>query len=474
MRLGVRLLLGVFLIVGLAAYFVLSTFSAEVKPGVRQGMEVALVDTANLLAEIAAEDLAQGRIGDGALSSAFARYRNRDLRASIWGRTKQFPDLRMYVTDREGIVRYDSEGQALGQDFSRWNDVLLTLRGQYGVRATRLDPNDERTSAMHVAAPVRRNGKLLGTLTVVAPTASVQPYADRSARRIRNAGAVLMGASLLIGLALTWWLTRDMARLRAYARRVGATDRVPLPVLGAPEFRELGAALESMRARLDGRDYVERYVHTLTHEMKSPLSAIRGAAELLREPLPEPDRARFTENILEQERRMRDLVDRMLSLATLQHRRTLKDPGPVDLAGLGQRMLASRAPQAEQRRVGLAFDGPETLTVRGEAFLLEQALGNLLDNALSFAPAGTDVVLSLRTETASAILEVRDQGPGLPDFAREKLFTPFFSLPRPDGEAKGTGLGLCFVREAIGLHGGTASLENHPEGGAIARLTLPR
>jgi len=68
---------------------------------------------------------------------------------------------------------------------------------------------------------------------------------------------------------------------------------------------------------------------------------------------------------------------------------------------------------------------------------------------------------------------VRDQGPGLPDFAHDKLFTPFFSLPRPDGATKGTGLGLCFVREIAQLHGGTAALENRAEGGAVARLTLP-
>ena len=81
MKLGIRLLLGVFLIVGLAAYFVLSTFSKEVKPGVRQGMEVALVDTANLLAELAAEDMAQNNLQEGLLAAAFARYRGRDIPA---------------------------------------------------------------------------------------------------------------------------------------------------------------------------------------------------------------------------------------------------------------------------------------------------------------------------------------------------------------------------------------------------------
>lgn len=475
MKLGIRLLLGVFLIVGLAAYFVLSTFSKEVKPGVRQGMEVALVDTANLLAELAAEDLAQGTLPQGRLAQAFRRYQGRDVKASIWGMEKRGAELRLYVTDAEGIVRFDSSGEALGQDYSRWNDVALTLKGQYGARATRLDPADPRTSAMHVAAPVRWEGKIIGVLTVVAPTASVQPFAQRSEHRIRVAGAILVLASLGIGLALVGWLTRDVARLQAYARAVGGDGRTSLPALGAPELKELGSALEGMRARIDGRDYVERYAHTLTHEMKSPLSAIRGAAELLSEPLPDEDRARFTRNILEQEQRMRELVERMLTLASLQHRQKLQDPRPVEVGALAARVVACRQSQAGLKGVGLRLEVPDLpVRVMGEGFLLEQALGNLVDNALSFAPRGTSVEIALASAPDHLEVRVRDRGPGLPPFAQDKVFTPFFSLPRPDGGPKGTGLGLCFVREVALLHGGTATLENHPEGGALARLILAR
>lgn len=474
MRLGVRLLLGAFLIVALGAYFVLSTFSQEVKPGVRQGMEVTLVDTANLLAELAADDMAQGHLSDGRLAEAFKRYRARALQATVWGRVKNHTDFRLYVTDEKGIVRYDSDGVAVGMDYSRWNDVMLTLRGQYGARATRLDPNDPRSSAMYVAAQVRHEGRVLGVLTVVAPTASVQPYAARSERRIRNGGAILLGVALLVGLVLTWWLTKDVTKLRAYARSVGVDGRTPLPALGSPELRELGSALEAMRARIDGRDYVERYVQSLTHEMKSPLSAIRGAAELLREPLPEPDRKRFLKNILDQEQRIRDLVDRLLALADLQHREGLKNPAPVDLASLAAKVATSREPQAAQRTVSVVVDGMDGAVVRGETFLLEQALGNLVDNAISFAPKHSEVRVSIHPEGNCLCVAVKDSGPGLPEFAVDKVFTPFFSLPRPDGEAKGTGLGLCFVREVALLHGGQAALANRPEGGAISRIELPR
>jgi len=212
---------------------------------------------------------------------------------------------------------------------------------------------------------------------------------------------------------------------------------------------------------------VERYVHTLTHEMKSPLAAIRGAAELLREPLPEEARDRFLANILDQEVRLRDLVERMLALAALQHRQAPAQRHPVDLADLVARTVASRSPQATRRNLTVRVEG-HGQPVQGEPFLLEQALGNLLDNALAFSPEGGTVTLRL-DDTG---LEVMDEGPGVPDYALDQVFSPFYALPHPNGE-RGTGLGLCFVREIAQLHGGTATLENRAGGGARARLTLP-
>ena len=93
-------------------------------------------------------------------------------------------------------------------------------------------------------------------------------------------GAVLLGVALLVGLVAAWWLSRQLGDLRRYANAVTAGERATVPD-AAGEFGELGRALETMRERLEGKQYVEQYVHTLTHEMKSPLAAIRGSAELL-------------------------------------------------------------------------------------------------------------------------------------------------------------------------------------------------
>src|ERR1041385_4502603 len=121
MKIGLRIFLGYFLIVGLAGFFVMRVFVNEVKPGVRQSMEDTLIDTANVLAQLASRDLREGHIGDGEFARAVDRLTRARAEAPIWGYRKNRFDYRIYVTDDHGIVVYDSDRQALGKDYSRWN-----------------------------------------------------------------------------------------------------------------------------------------------------------------------------------------------------------------------------------------------------------------------------------------------------------------------------------------------------------------
>lgn len=473
MNITFRLLLGYFLIVGLAAWFVLNSFSQEVKPGVRQTMEETLVDTAQLLAEMATEDKPSGKLDTKRFAAAFERYEAREPHANIWGFKKDSLDLRVYITDTHGIVIYDSEGEATGQDYSNWNDVYLTLHGSYGVRSTQEDPNDSSSTVMHVAAPILRNGKLVGVLTVAKPTQSVQPFIDRSRHRVERAGWWLMGGALAIGLLFTWWLTRSVGLLRRYARDVSAGKKAQLPELGGGELAELGRALAEMREKLDGREYVENYVHHLAHEMKSPLTALIGSAELLDENPPERERTIFTANIREQSSRLKDMLDKVLALAKLEHRNKLEESVPIDLRALSETVVSDYVLRLQQR--GIICDNqipPDALT-KGEPFLLRQALANLLDNAIDFSPDGSHVTLLLEAAAGKYSLIVRDQGAGIPDYALPRVFERFYSLARPGTQRKSTGLGLPFVKEVAALHGGEAILNNLSEGGVEARLVLP-
>lgn len=478
MRIGLRLLLAFFLVLGLALFVVLRVFIEEVKPGTRLAMEDSLVDAANALALVAAPDLKAGTIASGSFAQALSALPSVDPGATIWGFRKSRIDYRITVTDARGIVVFDSRGQDLGKDHSQWNDVLRTLRGEYGARSSGESAYDADRTVMHVAAPVKDGARIIGVLTVSRPNQTLEPYIQRSRDRILNWSWVLLGLSLAIGLLFTWWIASSLSRLRGYANAVARGERAELPRMGRlsgnTEFADLAQAVERMRLKLEDKAYVENYVHTLTHELKSPLAAIRGAAELLQEPMPEADRERFAGNIQRQTERLQQLIDRLLALADVEQLRQLRTVEPVDLAALTRELLHTAEPTLRRKRLRLQTTLDEDATVRGDRFLIAQALQNLLDNAIDFSPHEGTLAVSVRRGEGRVEWSVRDEGPGVPDYAVDRIFERFYSLPRADTQEKSSGLGLCLVKEVSELHGGTLRIENvdHPRG-CRASWTLP-
>jgi two-component system sensor histidine kinase CreC len=238
------------------------------------------------------------------------------------------------------------------------------------------------------------------------------------------------------------------------------------------ELRDLASALERMRTQLEGKAYVERYVHTLTHELKSPLAAIRGAAELLEGEMPVEQRRRFVANIGNEGARLQQLVERLLNLAQVEQRQGLEERVPVPLRALAETQLAAQAVRIEAAGLRVENRIAPELCALGERFLLSQALANLLDNALDFTPTGGRLWLEARHDGAWLELALFNQGEPIPAFALPRLTEHFYSLPRPATGRKSTGLGLNFVQEVAALHGGELRVLNR-EDGVEACLRLP-
>ena len=471
MRIGMRLLLGYFLIVAIAAWFVLFIFVQEIKPGVRRATEGTLIDTATLLAELAREDLLSDQPQQGRLAQAFQALHQRPIEANIAGISKTRNEYRVNLTDEKGKVVFDSAGEAVGQDYARWNDVWLTLRGQYGARSTLADPNDAGSSVMYVAAPVTDGGRIIGVLSVSKPNQAMAPVIKRSERRMLWAGGALLGIALLIGSLMVWWINFSIGKLVRYADSVTADRPLPLPDVGSSELRKLALALESMRVKLEGKNTIENYVHALTHELKSPLAAIRGAAEILSEGPPPEVAARFTGNILTQNARMQSLVEKLLRQARLENRLEIALE-PLAIDSLFRRLAEEREAVLAVKKIRLRWQ-ESGLTAEADGELLAQALGNLLDNAIDFTPAQGEIVMSAEQQQAGLALTISDSGSGIPDYALGRIFERFYSLPRENGH-KSSGLGLAFVREVARLHQGDIQLSNRPQGGVRAVLILHR
>jgi len=482
MYLGIRMMFAGFLILGIATFFVLDSFVGEIRPSVGEATEELMVDAANLLAELAADDLASGRIADGAFAAAARNYRKRPLNAAIQGIAKETLDFRVLVTDRQGIVRFDSEGSEVGADYSRWRDVALTLRGEYGARASRQQTSPYGPPIYYVSAPILGAATvpgmprpLLGVLSVAKSMDTIEPYIQRSQDRVMRSGGWLLFWSLLIGAGITVWTVYEVRRLAHYAEAVDAGKRVALPEVRG-ELGKLARAMASMRARLEGQQYVERYVTALTHELKSPLAAVRASGELLREPMADADRERFAGHVVSQSERMQQSVDRLLALTRLEQTQHLDAALPCDLRALAGEVVDSLRPRADAAGVHIELAPAQTplAAVTVDADLMRLALTNLVDNAIAFSTRGMRVVVSVgEAVDGGATVLVDDEGPGIDANVLGRIGERFLSTPRPDGSPRSSGLGLAIVRQIMQLHGGSVALQNR-ERGARATLTVPR
>lgn len=474
MSLSLRIFIVYIIFVGLCSYFIFYTVMDEIRPGVRQSTEETLVDTANLLAEFLREPLQKNALDQASYAEMLHAYGQRQPRAKIWGFDKQAVNHRIYVTDKNGIVVLDSKNIAVGQDYSRWNDVYLTLRGEYGVRSSREVDGDEQSTIMYVAAPIKSGDEIIGVVSVAKPNRSVQPFIDRTQRRLGLLGGALVLLGLCAGGLFSWWLGRELGRLRDYALNVSHGGRAVLPEskIASNELRQLAQALESMRTELDGKAYIERYVQTLAHELKSPLAGIRAAAELLQSPMDENQRRSFIQNIDTESYRLQQLIERLLDLARVEQQQELQDPQPIAIRSLWEQLLDSQAARVARQKIQVKNDINDSQLIIGEVFLVRQAFANLLDNALDFTPEKGSIFLSAEQNDHQLKIALVNDGEAIPDFALGRLTERFYSLPRPATGKKSTGLGLNFVQEVMVLHKGQLQVNNIP-GGVETVLVFP-
>ncbi len=220
------------------------------------------------------------------------------------------------------------------------------------------------------------------------------------------------------------------------------------------------------------------FVANVSHEIRTPVTSIKGYAEtLLAEPPPEPEvQRRFLEIMMRQADRLAALVDDILALAGLEGAETDRDAamGPVDVTAILDAAKQACQPMALAKGMTIALSADAGLTVRGNAMLLEQALANLLDNAVKYTEAGGEVGIEARRAPAGIAIRVRDTGMGIPAEHLGRVFERFYRADRARSRSMGgTGLGLAIVKHIAALHQGQISVESTPGQGSVFSLVLP-
>jgi len=474
MKIRTRIFLLFATITACGFYFLVDWVQDDLRQRYLESLEEPLVDTANVLAAIVAQDIARRPFPTPTWRKLFREIYQRNLETRIYQLKKYFVDMRVYVTDNQGIVIFDSnEGRDEGKDYSRWNDVYRTLNGEYGARSSEEDPRYPNRSVIYVASPILIDGQLKGVLSVGKPTRNLDRFLKDAKHKVAIAGWIAALGMLLVVFVLYRWVSQPLQKLTDYVQAVKNGQRVTLPQLGKNEIGLMGSALEEMRVALDGKAYVEHYVQTLTHEIKSPLAAIQGAVELLQEDMASNDRQRFLANIRQESGRAQQLVERMLQLVELENRMTLQKTELIELGAVTRMAIEDVQLMAAARTISIEATITDNYEVKGDAFLMQQAISNLLNNAIAFSKTGAVVEVQVHKDDHHAVIKVLDQGAGIPKYALDKLFERFYSLQRPDTGKKSSGLGLSLVKEIAELHGGRIQVSNRSEGGVVARLSLP-
>jgi two-component system sensor histidine kinase GlrK len=336
----------------------------------------------------------------------------------------------------------------------------------------------------------RRVGRLTGELAENAYEMLAISYliADHEVVRLRaSAESVLRHLVLLVifstaivltmALALSRYISRPIAELDASIRQLGGADFMrPITVRGPEDLQTLGERLDWLRRRLAELEAEKnRFLRHLSHELKTPLTALREGAELLNDqvggPLAPPQRqvvSIMRDNSVKLQRMIEDLLDYQRAL----HAAASLVSGTVALDSLIREVIRPHelVMQSKGQRLVLELD---KLTVEADAEKLRSIVDNLVGNAVKFTPAGGSVTVSVHANGVEALIDVIDTGPGVPLEEREAIFDSFFrGRAKASGRIQGTGLGLAIAREFAHAHGGRINVMTRTSGGHF-RVTLP-
>jgi heavy metal sensor kinase len=422
---------------------------------------VALFVTLRLKADLVADS--DHRLNDAGAELARAyRVEGPSEFHDVSGSVLPHGDALAQVLDARGAVVTAHGGDAAKQPMVGDGDFAAARAG--AERRVTVEVGEPPTHYRADLRPVDRRGRRY----VVVTAESLAP-AERSVHRVVILFLIGGPAALLLTAAGGWWLARKallpVERMTEQADRMGAESldrRLEIPRT-EDEVARLARTLNAMLERLQrGVEDKRRLIADASHELRGPLTVMRSELDVA---LGDPDLDGAARAVLESSRdevdRMARMVGDMLTLATIDEGRLELVKKPVDLRELAETVATRR---------GVAADGDSAWAV-GDAMRLDQALANLIDNALKFGGGGP-VEVHAGTGGGEARVTVTDHGPGIPAEERERIFERYVRLDSARGRG-GSGLGLAICREVARAHGGRVWVEPGPDGGSRFVLALP-
>jgi two-component system sensor histidine kinase CpxA len=288
--------------------------------------------------------------------------------------------------------------------------------------------------------------------------------------------------AVIVG-ALSFWLARYLSApvgaLRKATRELSAGDlsaRVGPPASRRrDEIGQLARDFDAMAERLETvLGSQRRLLRDVSHELRSPLARLRVALELARDRAG-ADAADPLDRIEHEASRVDELIGQILLLERLEVGESESEVAPLDLSAVLSEVVDDASFEASAAGREVTFEAGEMCRILGRPNLVRSALDNVIRNAIRHAPDGTTIDVALDVGSEQAVVTVRDHGPGVPGEHIDSLFEPFTRVAEArDRNTGGAGLGLAITRRAVEMHGGTVSAANHPDGGLVVTIRLPK
>ena len=443
-----------------------------------------MIEVSELMSRIASENTINGEIDLEAFESLIGSYFRSQKNTIHHPSSQRLENLAIYLTDKDGLLILDSRDLKLGKNMRYLSEVDSALQGDRGITRVVAEPvlGPRKTRGvvidyfykpefLHASNPIyARNGEILGAVVVVAPMFDLM-----NKDYLYEFIFYVFLISLFFGALGSYRISRNIKRLDKYISNLFSGEDTTPPDLNI-QFKKLTLTLQNARANVELKDAVEQYIDTLAHELRTPITGIQLTAETLLTPMSDEERKRFINNILVSNKQMDKLVTRLLDLSRIERRESLMKPETLKILPIIENAIKapSRTQTIASKNINIALEIDRSITVFAEKILLEQAISNILNNALEFSPKGGTITFKAsETNTAVSII-VLDDGPGMPPHVLRNLFTRFFSVSRPDSGNRGNGLGLRFVRKIMQLHKGEVTLKNRLlQQGAEAKLRFP-
>lgn len=385
------------------------------------------------------------------------------------------------VLDAEGTALADSaDAEAVGMRYTETPEVAEALAGGRGF-ASRMTA-DARVE-LFMAVPVIVDGEVAGVVYTSGTTFSVRTLLRDYRLRLAIAVALFVVIALLLTETLSRWLSRPLLDLaRTAVAFADGNHSVRVRPRGSREVRTLATSFNAMADEVqtvmselkEEERRKSRFVSDVSHELRTPLTAIRGAAEtLLDGDVPEDDARQFLSTVVRESERLSRLANDLLTLQRIEGATGELPISRVDLALTARHALEGLAPLTEARGVRVVLEGSAP-PVMGDGDRLQQVLGNLVDNASRMTPEGGTVIVRLSAEGRESVVQVLDEGPGIPDEDLPHVFDRFYRAQASrDRSTGGAGLGLAIVAAIVRSHAGTVSAARRDGGGTVFTLRFP-